>query len=107
MSTLHTQHHVSLEPLSGLKIAVLGYGSQGQAQARNLRDSGLEVTLGLRPGGASWKRALEHDWEPQTCAAAVADAMRKAGGSDRFVYLTHPWLLERFLDCQKVVYLIF
>jgi len=74
MSTLHTQHHVSLEPLSGLKIAVLGYGSQGQAQARNLRDSGLDVTLGLRPGGASWKRALEHDWEPQTCAAAVADA---------------------------------
>ena len=74
MSVLHTQQEVSLEPLSGLKIAVLGYGSQGQAQAQNLRDSGLEVTLGLRPGGASWKRALAHHWEPQTCAAAVADA---------------------------------
>jgi ketol-acid reductoisomerase len=74
MSTLHTQEHVTLDPLLGLKIAVLGYGSQGQAQAQNLRDSGLSVTLGLRPGGASWKRALGHDWEPQTCAAAVTDA---------------------------------
>ncbi len=74
MSALHTQHNVTLDPILNLKIAVLGYGSQGQAQAQNLRDSGLNVTLGLRPGGASWKRALEHHWEPQTCAVAVTDA---------------------------------
>ena len=74
MSPLHTQEQVTLDPLLGRKITVLGYGSQGQAQAQNLRDSGLSVTLGLRPGGASWKRALSDGWEPQPCGTAVNDA---------------------------------
>ena len=36
--------------LQGKTIAVIGYGSQGHAQAQNLRDSGLKVIIGLRPG---------------------------------------------------------
>jgi len=48
---------VSLEPLKNKTIAVIGYGSQGYAQARNMRDSGLNVILGLRPEGKSWNRA--------------------------------------------------
>jgi ketol-acid reductoisomerase len=39
------------------RIAVIGYGSQGRAHALNLRDSGFDVTVGLRPGGPSWKQA--------------------------------------------------
>ncbi|MDT1878462.1 ketol-acid reductoisomerase, partial [Acinetobacter baumannii] len=38
-------------------IAIIGYGSQGHAHALNLRDSGLDVTVGLRRGGPSWNKA--------------------------------------------------
>jgi ketol-acid reductoisomerase len=43
--------------LEGRRIAVLGYGSQGRAHALNLRDSGLDVVVGLRRGGATWAKA--------------------------------------------------
>jgi ketol-acid reductoisomerase len=43
--------------LAGRKIAVLGFGSQGRAQALNLRDSGCNVVVGLRTGGPSWAAA--------------------------------------------------
>lgn len=42
--------------LEGKTVAVIGYGSQGKAQALNMRDSGVDVIVGLRPG-TSWKRA--------------------------------------------------
>ncbi len=48
---------VNLKTLKDKTIAVIGYGSQGQAQAQNMRDSGLNVILGLRPEGSSWNRA--------------------------------------------------
>ncbi|NNE59410.1 MAG: ketol-acid reductoisomerase [Woeseia sp.] len=43
--------------LSGKRVTVLGYGSQGRAHALNLKDSGFDVVVGLRRDGASWKRA--------------------------------------------------
>ena len=52
--------------LKGKTVAVLGYGSQGRAQALNLRDSGVNVVVGLRPGGKSWKRAQEDGFKPVT-----------------------------------------
>lgn len=45
------------EVLSGERIAVLGYGSQGRAHALNLRDSGYDVVVGLRPSGITWSKA--------------------------------------------------
>ncbi len=48
---------VSLDNLKDKTIAVIGYGSQGRAQTQNMRDSGLNVILGLRPEGSSWSRA--------------------------------------------------
>jgi len=48
-----------LKMLSGKKIAVIGYGSQGHAHSLNLRDSGLDVRVGLRAGSKSWKKAEE------------------------------------------------
>ena len=44
------------DTLAKARIAVLGYGSQGRAHALNLKDSGLDVVIGLRPGGPTWKR---------------------------------------------------
>jgi ketol-acid reductoisomerase len=46
-----------LNRLAGKTVAVLGYGSQGHAHALNLRDSGVDVVIGLRPGSPSWKKA--------------------------------------------------
>jgi len=54
---------VSLEPLKEKTIAVIGYGNQGYPQANNMRDSGLNVILGLRPEGPSWKRAKDDGFE--------------------------------------------
>jgi ketol-acid reductoisomerase len=48
-----------LDLLKGKKVAIIGFGSQGHAHALNLSDSGLDVVVGLREGGASWKHAEE------------------------------------------------
>ena len=47
----------NLERLKGRTIAIVGYGSQGHAHALNLRDSGLDVVVGLYPGSKSWQKA--------------------------------------------------
>lgn len=47
----------SVEKLKSRKIAIIGYGSQGHAHAQNLRDSGMNVVVGLREGGSSWEKA--------------------------------------------------
>jgi ketol-acid reductoisomerase len=48
---------ISLDPLKNQTIAVIGYGIQGDAQANNMKDSGLNVIVGLKKGGPSWKKA--------------------------------------------------
>ena len=45
-----------LSLIKGKTVAIIGYGSQGHAHAQNLRDSGVNVTVGLRKGGASWSK---------------------------------------------------
>ena len=63
-----------MTPLQGKTIAVLGYGSQGHSQAQNLRDSGLNVIIGQRPGSANYDLAVEHGFSP----VSVAEASEKA-----------------------------
>ena len=60
--------------LSGKKIAVLGYGSQGHAHALNLHDSGCDVRVGLYKGSRSWPRAEEAGLKVMTTGEAVAEA---------------------------------
>jgi len=48
---------ISLDPIKDQTIAVIGYGIQGNAQANNMKDSGLNVIIGLKEGGNSWKKA--------------------------------------------------
>src|SRR5438105_1542705 len=64
--------------LKGKTIAVLGYGSQGHAQAQNMRDTGLNVIIGLRPESKSVKDAREYGFEVlnPTDAAAKADIIQ-------------------------------
>ena len=54
---MYSEADVDQSVLEGERIAVLGYGSQGRAHALNLKDSGLDVVVGLRRGGASWSKA--------------------------------------------------
>ena len=50
---------ISLEPIKDQTIAVIGYGIQGDAQANNMKDSGLNVVIGLKEGGISWQKAKD------------------------------------------------
>jgi ketol-acid reductoisomerase len=47
----------NVEKLKTRKVAIIGYGSQGHAQAQNLKDSGMNVVIGAREGGSSWEKA--------------------------------------------------
>lgn len=73
MARMYYDQDADIRILHGKKIAVIGYGSQGHAHAQNLRDSGLEVVVGLRKG-RSWDQAAADGFEPRTVADAVAEA---------------------------------
>ena len=66
---------INLKKLKKRKIAIIGYGSQGHAHAQNLRDSGMEVAVGLREGSGSWEKAKEAGFKvlPVDEAAKWAD----------------------------------
>src|SRR5437867_7557591 len=71
MATIHREGNLGL--LSG-KLAVIGYGSQGHAHALNLRDSGVEVEVGLRPDSPSRAAAEEAGLAVGTPAEATSGA---------------------------------
>jgi ketol-acid reductoisomerase len=61
-----------LSLLKNKTIAIIGYGSQGHAQAQNLRDSGCNVIVGQRPGSANYDLAVSHGFTPVSAAEAAA-----------------------------------
>ncbi|MGO9620667.1 MAG: ketol-acid reductoisomerase [Desulfobaccales bacterium] len=63
-----------LNIFKGKKIAIIGFGSQGHAQALNLRDSGVEVVVSEVPGTPNYKLALEYGFKPLSAAKAAAEA---------------------------------
>ncbi|WMW25449.1 ketol-acid reductoisomerase [Methanolobus sediminis] len=71
MAQMYYDNDADLNLLKGKKIAVMGYGSQGHAQAQNLHDSGLDVTVGLRAGSRRWKQAEEDGLKVMTVAEAA------------------------------------
>jgi ketol-acid reductoisomerase len=71
---LYSHKDVDRKALKRARIAILGYGSQGRAHALNLKDSGYDVVVGLRKGGASWKKARRDGLEVAEPATAVAGA---------------------------------
>ncbi|NNM50656.1 MAG: ketol-acid reductoisomerase [Pseudomonadales bacterium] len=69
-----------LSIIRGMKVTIVGYGSQGHAHAQNLRDSGVDVTVGLRKDGASWSKA-------QGAGLKVADVDTAVAGADLIMML--------------------
>jgi len=63
-----------LSLIKGKKVTIVGYGSQGHAHSQNLRDSGVNVTVGLRKGGSSWSKAEGAGLAVKEIAEAVRDA---------------------------------
>jgi ketol-acid reductoisomerase len=64
----------NLERIREKKVAVIGYGSQGHAHAQNLKDSGVDVVVGLRKAGASWNKVKKAGLEVMEVAEAVKGA---------------------------------
>ena len=75
MVKVYHEEDIDETVLHGKKVAVIGYGSQGRAQALNLRDSGVDVVVGLRQGGRSWSQAEEDGMSvmPILDAARIGD----------------------------------
>ncbi|MFK5937644.1 MAG: ketol-acid reductoisomerase [Sulfurimonas sp.] len=64
----------SLDLIKSKTVAMIGFGSQGHAHAENLRDSGVNVIVGLRKNGSSWAKAEAKGFETLTVAEATAKA---------------------------------
>ena len=73
-ATIYYDKDADLKALSGKTVAILGYGSQGHAHAQNLRDSGVKVIVGQRPGGANYELAESHGFEPMPVEEATKRA---------------------------------
>ena len=94
MERIYTDEDAKPAALKGATVAVIGYGSQGRAHARNLRDSGYSVVVGARSGGGAEKRALADGFR----VVAPADAARQA----QLVCLLTPDMTHREVYARDV-----
>ena len=74
MARIFYQQDCNLKKLDGKTVAVIGYGSQGHAHALNLKESGVDVVVGLYEGSKSWAKAEEQGLTVKTAAEAVKAA---------------------------------
>ena len=74
MARIFYQQDCDLEKLSGKTVAIIGYGSQGHAHALNLKDSGVDVIVGLYEGSKSWAKAESQGLKVLTAADASKNA---------------------------------
>jgi len=76
MSTLNVYYDkdCDLNIIKSKTVAMIGFGSQGHAHAENLRDSGVNVVIGARKDGSSWKKAEAKNFEVLSVAEATAKA---------------------------------
>lgn len=73
MARIFYEKDCDLKKLNGKTVAIIGYGSQGHAHALNLKESGVDVVVGLREGSKSWKKAEEQGVRVKTSAEAAAE----------------------------------
>lgn len=71
MAKLYYDKDADLSLLNGKKVAVIGYGSQGHAQAQNLRESGVDVIVAQRPGSHNYDLAVSHGFKPVSIKEAA------------------------------------
>lgn len=74
MARMYYDTDANLEFLAGKTVAIIGYGSQGHAHALNLKDSGVDVIVGLYEGSPSWQKAESDGLTVKTVADASAAA---------------------------------
>lgn len=88
--TIYTDKEASPTALEGARIAILGYGSQGRAHARNLRDCGFDLVVGARPGSSAERKARADGFRVVAAAEASAEAdlvsLTASEASHRAVY---------------------
>ncbi len=94
MAEIYYDKDADLELIQGKKVAVIGYGSQGHAHAQNLRDSGVDVVVGLKEDSKSKPKAEEAGFEVKS----VADA---AGWADVIVILA-PDQYQRHIYAESI-----
>ena len=70
MAKVYYDQDANLDLLKGKTVAIIGYGSQGHAQAQNLRDSGVEVIVSDLPGTDNWEQAIKHGFKPVSASEA-------------------------------------
>ena len=91
MATMYYDKDADLSLIQAKKVAVIGYGSQGHAHALNLKDSGVEVSVGLYPGSPSWAKAQE-------AGLAVGSVDDVARDSDVIMMLVPDQVQKRVYD---------
>ena len=74
MAKMYHSEDCNLSNLDGKTVAIIGYGSQGHAHALNLKESGVNVVVGLYEGSKSWKKAEEAGLTVMTAAEAAKKA---------------------------------
>ena len=74
MQNIYYQQDCNLAKLNGKTVAIIGYGSQGHAHAHNLKDSGVDVIVGLYKGSKSWAKAEAQGLKVMTSAEAAKNA---------------------------------
>ena len=74
MAKIYYESDCDLSVLDGKTVAVIGYGSQGHAHALNMKESGVNVIIGLYEGSRSWKKAEEQGFQVYTSAEAAKRA---------------------------------
>ena len=74
MATIYYDDDCDLTLLDGKVIGIVGYGSQGHAQAQNLRDNGVKVIVAEAEGSPGWQKATEDGFEPSTAAEMTPKA---------------------------------
>jgi ketol-acid reductoisomerase len=74
MAKMYYDRDADLGLLKKKTVAILGYGSQGHAQAQNLRDSGVKVIVAQRPGSVNFELAKKHGFKPMSAAQATQKA---------------------------------
>jgi ketol-acid reductoisomerase len=72
--TVYYDSDCDLSIIKSKKVSIIGFGSQGHAHAENLRDSGVDVTVGLRKGGSSWSKAKDKNFNVKTISEATKGA---------------------------------
>ncbi len=106
MAKMYYDSEANLELLKGRRIAVIGYGSQGHAQAQNLNDSGLDVVVGLHSESKSWERAEADGLKVVTVeeAAKVSDVIQLLAPEEKHTSIFEEFIKPNLKDGDALVF---